>query len=437
MKHLEIEQLKKYGERGLSGDEVTQAVLHLDECAACFDSFEKMFPALSDRAREVSPGDLTADDGEVFHLDYDEHLRPYVDFEMDETTREIVESHLQNCLFCERAVRELREFSDSLRLRQIKKDGFAQPEISGAIGYRLSRFLTGNSTRLILPAMAILILGIGGWLFWQSETPNPVAEIQTLKDEPKVAANENSFNRQPENLPANLETKRIESANSPREVDSANVKSDSIANENLKPNHTEDERLLAALPPDFRVQFQNAARTQRIKLPAFIAELREETNLRGASGGGKNIVLSPDAQAVKSSQPTFSWRKFAADGENYVVTIYDEDFNPVAISPNLRGAKWQPNVPLKRGKIYRWQVAAGKSSETYAGQFKVLDENALVRLKAIENAAPNSPLALGIGYAAEGLLIEAGREFEKEIKRNPPGNLARKLKKSLVRNSKR
>ena len=412
---------------------MTRVVLHLDDCGACFDSFEKMFPALSDRAREVSLGDLTADDAEIFHLDYDEHLRPYVDFEMDETTREIVESHLRNCLFCERAVRELREFSDSLRLRQIKKDDLhAAPEISSSTGYRLRQFSTGNFLRLTLPAIAILILGVGGWLFWrQSETPNSVAEIQTPKDEPKVAA---KVNRQPENTPADLETKEIESPVTPREINSANVKSNSITNKNLKPNQTEDERLLAALPPDFLISFQNAVRTERIKLPVFIAGLREDGNTRGASGGEKNIALSPDAQAVRSSQPNFSWRKFAADSESYVVTIYDEDFNPVAVSPNLRSAKWQSNVPLKRGKIYKWQVAAEKSAETYAGQFKVLDENALVRLKAIENAAPNSPLVRGIGYAAEGLLIEAAREFEKEIKRNPPGNLARKLKKSLVRN---
>ncbi len=437
MKHLEIEQLKKYAERRLSGDEMTRAVLHLDECGACFHSLQKIFPALSERAREVSIGDLTADGEENFHLDYDEHLRPYVDFEMDETTREIVETHLQNCVFCERAARELREFSDSLRLRQIKKDDWAAPEISGSTDYRPRRILTGNFLRLALPAIAVLILGVGGWLVWRAATRDYIAENQTPKVKSKVAANENSFNRQLENSPVKAKTKEIESANLPREINSADVKSNSITDENMKSVQTEDERLLAALPPDFRVQFQNAVRTQKINLPAFVAELqREDGNLRGAASDAKNAVLSPDAQAVRSSQPTFNWRKFAADGEEYVVTIYDEDFNLVAVSPNLRGAKWQSNVPLKRGKFYKWQVTAGKSTESYAAQFKVLDANALARLKAIENAAPHSPLVRGIGYAAEGLLTEAVRELEKAVRENPRDGLSKKLKNSLVKNTK-
>ncbi len=85
-------------------------------------------------------------------------------------------------------------------------------------------------------------------------------------------------------------------------------------------------------------------------------------------------------------------------------------------------------------KIYKWQVKTERSADSYPAQFKVLDENAIVRLKIIEKAAPYSPLARGIGYASEGLLIEAEREFQKEIKNDPRGNLARKLKDSLTKN---
>jgi hypothetical protein len=425
MKHLEIEQLKKYGERRLNPEEMTQAVLHLDECGACFESFQTMFPALSDAAREVSLGDLTADDAEIFHLDYDEHLRPYIDYEADEVTREIVESHLENCQFCVRAVRELREFSDSLHLREDKKEDADEPTFSGALHHRPRRFTNGNFWRLSLPAIAVLILGIGGWLIWRpSATQTFVAENRTSQNAPQFTANENSFNRLPENSITNQEIKL-------RENDSANKNTNAVADKKRESNETKDELLLATLPPDFRARFQNTVRTQEINLPAFIADLREKSSLRGESNGEKNVIISPDAQAERSLRPTFRWRKFAAAGESYIVTIYDEKFNQISVSPNLRDTKWQSNVPLERGKFYKWQVKTATSSESFAARFKVLDANSAIRVRKIENAAPHSPLVRGVGYASEGLLNEAMREFQKEIVKNPGGNLAKKLKDSL------
>lgn len=437
MKHLEIEQLKKYGERRLSGEEMTNVLLHLDGCRACFDSFQTMFPALSDAAREVSLDVLTASDAEVFHLDYDEHLRPFVDYEADEATREIVESHLENCLFCARAVRELREFSGSLHLRRVKKGDVGQPTFFGGFGSHRRSFSNGNAWLLSLPAITILILGFGGWLLWrQSESPNFIAQNQTSKDAPPVSANENSFDRQTENSLVKPENKRNTLPSAGRGSDSANKKLDAAGDKSGALNALETERLLAALPPDFRVQFQNVLQTQKIKLPAFIAELRADGNLRGGPNDERKPTLSPNAQAVRDLRPTFRWRKFA-DGESYLITIYDKDFNQVAVSPVLQATKWQSNVLLERGKIYKWQVKTAKSAETFAAQFKVLDAEAAAGLRKIEIAAPRSPLVRGIGYAAEGLLTEAAQEFQKEINKNPRKKLARILKDSLVKKPKR
>jgi len=417
VKHLEIEQLKKYGERQLNVEEMTRTASHLGECRACFDSFRQVFPALSDAAREVSVDNLTADDAEIFHLDYEEHLRPYIDYELDEVTHEIVESHLQNCLFCARAVRELREFSDGLKLRGIVKDSLDMPILSVSSGNLSSRFSNRNLRYLFLSSIAILILGFSGWLFWrQSETTTFVAENQTPTDTPKVSGNETSFNQSPDNPPTNLEVKENKSPILPRNDNSVNKKLKAVGNKIPHLKQSEDKRLLAELPTDFRAEFQNALHTQEINLPAFIADLRENRNMRGESNDEKNIILSPNAQAVRSSRPTFSWQKFAGDGESYVVTIFDKNFNPIAVSPNLRDTQWKSNVILERGKIYKWQVKTERSADSYPAQFKVLDENAIVRLKIIEKAAPYSPLARGIGYASEGLLTEAEREFQKEIK---------------------
>ena len=379
MKHLEAEQLKKYGERRLKPAEMMQTVLHLDECRVCFDSFQAMFPALCDAAKEVSFGDLTADAAEIFHLDYDEHLRPYIDYEADEVTREIVESHLENCQFCVRAVRELREFSDSLHLREVEKEDTDESTFSGATDYRLRRFTNGNFWRVFLPVITILILGIGGWLIWrQSATQTFVVENRMSQNVPQAAANENPFNRPPENSAANQEINR-------RENDSANKSPNVGGDKKRESNGTEDELLSAALPPDFRARFRNAVRTQKINLPTFIADLRDKGNLRGESNGEKNVIISPSAQAERSLRPTFKWRKFADDGESYIVTIYDEKFNQISVSPNLRDTKWQPDSLLTRGKVYKWQVKTAVSTESFAAQFKVLAENAIARLKKNRN----------------------------------------------------
>ncbi|MCY7346593.1 MAG: hypothetical protein LH614_10290, partial [Pyrinomonadaceae bacterium] len=240
-----------------------------------------------------------------------------------------------------------------------------------------------------------------------------------------------------ENLSANREVKTINLPILPREINSANKKSKAIEAENLEPNPAADERLLAALPPDFRVRFQNAVQTQKIELPAFIAELREDSNLRGAPNDEKKQILSPNAQAVRDLRPTFRWRKFAAAGESYVITIYDKDFNQVVVSPVLQATKWQSNVSLERGKIYKWQIKTAGSAETFAARFRILDAKAAAGLREIEIAAPRSPLVRGIGYAAEGLLTEAAQEFQKEINKNPRGKLAQKLKDSLIKNLQR
>ena len=427
MKHLKIEQLEKYAARRLNSNEMADVLLHLDGCAACFESFQTMFPELSDAAREVSLNDLTADDAEVFHLDYDEHLRPFVDYEADEVTREIVESHLANCAFCARAVRELREFSDNLRLQQAA----GKPKFYGAADYRSRRFTTADFWRLTIPAAAILTLVIGGWLVWrQSATTDFIAENQPPITAPSVAANENSFNRPPENSTAKPE---IKLPVAPVENDLTNVNKKVGSDKNRESNQTNDEILPAALPPDFRAKFNNALRTQKINLPDFIAGLREKNNLRGETANEKNIIIAPDAQAERVLRPVFRWRQFGEKSAVFVVTVYDKDFNQIAVSPKLKNLSWRANVSLERGKIYQWQVAAENSAESYTARFKVLDENSIARLRKIENAAPNLPLVRGIGYASEGLLDDAAREFQKEIKKNPHGNTAGKLKDSIRR----
>ena len=436
MKHLEIEQLKRYAARQSNADEVVMVVLHLDGCSNCFDSFQRMFPDLTDTAREVSLEVLTADDEGNFHLDYEAHLRPYIDSETDEVVREIVESHIRNCSFCDRAVRELREFSDAYKLRGTETDDFAGRLAGGESGSPPRRFSSGHLRYLILSALTISILGIGGWLVWrQSDDTNSIAENHQPTDAREVLGNGNYFYQSPNNSLMNEEIGRYKLPIMPRGDHSRGKKPEPISGNIPESKQPEaDHSLVNALPPIFRVQFQNVLRTQKLNLPAFLADLRETVNLRGESDYGKKAIISPNAQAERSDRPTFRWRRIPRVGENYVVTIYDENFNRIAVSPSLQTAEWQSNVTLERGQTYRWQLETNQLPETYTAQFKVLDVEAVGRLKAIEKVEPPSSLARGIGYASEGLLKEAEQEFQKVILRNQNRRLAKKLRDSLPKN---
>src|SRR5215218_1772510 len=48
--------------------------------------------------------------GEPFHLDYNEHLEPYVDGKVNEIDREIVDSHVALCSQCATDLRDLLAF---------------------------------------------------------------------------------------------------------------------------------------------------------------------------------------------------------------------------------------------------------------------------------------------------------------------------------------
>jgi len=418
--HLAIEQLERYSERQMNAEEITQTLLHLDGCRACFDAFQRTLSELSPTLPEISFDALTGNDPEVFHLDYAEHLRPYVDFETDEVRREIVASHLQNCSFCARAVRELREFSDSLKLRTVEQEKksadllFAPPS-----NYPPPHFYNGNLRYWFLPAAAVLISLIGGNLVWrQSDTTPLIAETRISRAVPKTAVNENSVERLLESKSAKTVIKTQSVPTLRRNDNSFKEKSSAVGGQlpaAVQPKG--DEKLLAALPPNFRAQFETALRMQKIEMPLFIAELREESNLRGDSAAVKDVILSPSAQDERNSRPVFKWRKFSDGTDHYLVTIYDQDFKQIAASPRLQNLKWQSSVSLERGKIYNWQVKTANSGNSYSARFKLLDVSAVVRLKAIENAVPHSVLAYGIAYASEGLLIEADQMFQKALKK--------------------
>src|SRR5918992_1663931 len=97
-------QLMGYGARTLNSEELLAVDRHLASCNTCHERLAGMLHKASEGSYDLSIGE------EPFHLDYDQHLVPYVDGVANEIDREIVESHTALCSRCADEVRDLQEF---------------------------------------------------------------------------------------------------------------------------------------------------------------------------------------------------------------------------------------------------------------------------------------------------------------------------------------
>lgn len=159
-------------------------------------------------------------------------------------------------------------------------------------------------------------------------------------------------------------------------------------------------------------------------------------------GSGDNLpfaLLSPVGKVVPDVQPTLRWRALAG-ATSYVVSIYDKDFNRVAMSESLAATEWRISSPLPRGKIYSWQVKAIKDGQEILlttpdapdAKFKVLEQSKAITLQQVKRSYRDSHLALGIFYAQAGLLDDARSQLQALLKANPQSQIAQKLLHSIA-----
>ena len=104
--HLAQAQLAAYTRRTLDPDELLGVDRHLASCDMCHERLTRMLPAVTKAAISPSfePG------AGRFHLDYDQHLAPYVDGKADDIDREIVDSHVALCSKCAIDLKDLLAF---------------------------------------------------------------------------------------------------------------------------------------------------------------------------------------------------------------------------------------------------------------------------------------------------------------------------------------
>lgn len=323
---------------------------------------------------EEAPAEAPAE----FHLNYDEHLKPFVYGEIPEVDREIVTGHVETCADCRADLRDLLEFHRELErekeLAALSKRGFLA-SISEWLGeFRKPPFWLAF-------ASVAAILGVA---VWYSATRPKVAEIAARSGSSITAP------ALPE-LPA------------------------------PEPTPAENSR-----PPEIAA----------LAIPDFLRELRptdrDETLRGGPTDSLRLTVTGPNGIALLGSQPILRWRP-VPEASDYDVLITDSEFNRVAFVDRVTGSSWKPPA-LAKGRTYRWQVEARStgSGRRWLGQgvFHIVGERAEARI-----AAAKDPVERGRALAEAGLFKEAAAELRRYLRNNPTSPIARNYLRQIERAS--
>lgn len=369
--HLTTKQLAEFGERRLSPPETSAAARHLESCEVCRRDLRNLSPQFGGAGNSIRL-DLAADEAE-FHLDYDLHLRPFVDEQAEAATLEIVESHIADCRDCAAAVRDLREFRDNLRYAALQKAQSAKASGGWHFGW-------------FVPVCAALVLFVTASTIWllSRQNSNQIA--------PSVAV-----------LPAtNGETAPLAESNS-----------NSSPVEQIAPNKNSNQTEKAQNPPNAETNLPN-----KLRIPAFLASLKTfgEDLRSGADDEMKINLFSPPAETIRAVRPIFRWRT----NENAVrrVKIFDESGTKIAESPPLRVNFWQSDKSLERGRIYIWQIEVPEIDKLLStAQFRVSSVAEEQLLNRLEKSG--SPLEQAAAFAEAGLLTAAENKIRAELQKNP------------------
>ena len=197
---------------------------------------------------------------------------------------------------------------------------------------------------------------------------------------------------------------------------------------------------LDEIPQNTRQEIGETLLAENIKAPVTQTELGGgPISLRGPGKSPTFKLLSPARAVIISDRPSFEWEKLAG-ATSYRVSVGDLKGHEIAKSEELPAdqTRWTPPTSLKRGEIYAWEVEAivdGKvivSPGASAPQmkFKVLSASSTQELEQLKKT--RSHLALGVFYAREGMVVEAGREFEILSHENPRSRLIRKLYRIIL-----
>ncbi len=415
--HLLTDDIKNYINRQMTPAELLKADDHLAGCDLCFQQINDL--QFARRAADLDFLNASPDESE--HLSY-EQLENYVDEKSDIVGREIADVHLQICGTCK------QELDDLFEMRKLIEDDaksqmFVPQKADKSASNPIWDFLSGRYfLRFGFAALAVLLVVslVGVYWFLKREKSN---EIAVTSSPSNINPQENNQNRE-ENLPTNIQP---------------NANTNALRNTNSEtnlPKPVPNPNEIESLPPQYQAEIERVLANGNLNIPPEIKQLNDQAG-KLMSGGTETIpfaLSSPLGKIIQTNRPRFQWRTLEG-ASGYIVNVYDDNFNQVAVSPQLSTTNWQVDKPLIRNKIYLWQVTAIKDGEEIKSptrpapdaKFKVLDAKKANELIRLSSQYKNEHLFLGIMFAKAGLLDEARREFQKEIAKNPKSEIARKL----------
>jgi hypothetical protein len=164
-------------------------------------------------------------------------------------------------------------------------------------------------------------------------------------------------------------------------------------------------------------------------------ELSVPTDLSGRSGtlmsgdrrslNATAVLIGPMGVVVETDRPEFRWSP--RTGDEYRVSVFDEDFSLVAESAWLQTAAWRPTAALQRGQRYSWQLTVRRQDSEFVvpaapareARFRIISRAAYQRLQELRKPDGGSALRLAIEYARLGLLRDSERELLRLQADNP------------------
>jgi anti-sigma factor RsiW len=428
--HLSEQQIEQFNRRVLPPAELRAAGIHLATCEACRqrigegEQLQEMFAFLK--------SDLTSTE-KTRHLPY-EQLADYVDDNLDEVDREIAKSHLEFCRRCVADFENLKKFKAEMADYPAKDyTPIASPTL-------WERFVAlWRSPTYAIPLQLASAAAVAAFFVWIATLSlrNQVADLQTQlselrKENEGLQQNYRTASSEVEDLKTRLA--QLQKPESPVMVALDDGDGGVTLDEqgNLKG--------LDSLPPSYEQMVKKALTSQRVDISPMLASLIGRAGiLRSGSGEGISFALfSPVGTVVETDRPTFRWRQLNG-AANYIVTVYDFNFNQVAASGPLTETVWTVPRQLERGGLYTWKVAAFKDGKEIISplppapeaKFKVLDKAMTDELKRAKQTYNNSHLMAGILYTQAGLLDDAEREFQALLDANPKSPIAQKLLRNV------
>lgn len=409
--HLSQGQLTGYTGRTLDAEELLAVDRHLASCDMCHERLTRMLPA--DTKAAISPS-FEPREGR-FHLDYDQHLAPYVDGKVDDIDREIVDSHVALCSKCATDLKDLLAFRDQ-PVREIRDD-VCTPS-------RWKQWsLLPNPAWAMAAVVAVLILATAVYLWTRGPSSQRVAEVEPPASDKPTQVPEK---QQPSPVPMPAREEPRIALND--------------AGGQVVVNQSGQLEGLAELPADLRESVERALAARQLRAsPALTEWTTGAANLRGTLEQQSTFApLEPADVVIETDRPTFRWR--ALDGaSHYAVAVYDSKLRQVGSSGSVTGTEWTTPNPLARGVVYSWQISAFKDDTTIVSpkpplpeaRFKILDQAAVDTLARLKQSAGSSHLVMGVFYWKHGLIEKSEREFQALLKANPKSSAVAKLLASI------